>query len=276
MTNSIIADYHVHSDFSSDGKATAEQMIEQAISLGLKKLCFTDHMDYDYRPVSNGYPFMFDIDDYMQKLSLMKQKYQADIEILTGIELGIQPHLQERLTDLVSSYDFDFVIGSSHVLDNTDPYFPEYWEGRTEEEGIHRYFQSIIDNCNTFDGFSVYGHIDYIVRYTPTSKAGTYIEYDYRKYSDILDEALKTILSLGKGIEINTAGFKYGLGHPHPKLEIIKRYKELGGEIITIGSDAHMPQHLCYNFESIPELLKSAGFNYYTVFVGGKPSFIKL
>lgn len=273
--NTIIADYHVHSDFSSDGKATMEQMIEQAISLGLKKLCFTDHMDYDYPPVSS-LTFMFDIDAYMKKLAQIKQKYQGSIEILTGMELGLQPHLTNRLNDLISKYAFDFIIGSSHVVDNTDPYYPAYWEDKTEEEGIYRYFQSIIDNCNAFDSFNVYGHIDYIVRYTPTRKAGTYIEYDYNKYADILDELLKNLLARGKGIEINTAAYKYGLGHPHPKTEIIKRYRELGGEIITIGSDAHSPEHLCYNFDAIPELLKSVGFKYYTVFVGGKPTFIKI
>ncbi|HKL79388.1 MAG TPA: histidinol-phosphatase HisJ family protein [Mobilitalea sp.] len=292
----IIADYHVHSNFSSDGKASMEQMVERALELGLKKLCFTDHMDYDYPAVSE-YNFEFNMESYQLKLSELKDKYLGKLEILTGVELGLQPHLVDRLVSLTERYPLDFIIGSSHVVDHYDPYFPEYWVGKTEEEGIYRYFQSIIENCKAFQGFHVYGHLDYIVRYTPSMKAlkmskqmnsilpitangelstplsnqATYTSYSYPQFADILDEVLKTILSFGKGIEVNTAGFKYGLGHPHPKAELLKRYRELGGELITIGSDAHMPEHLCYDFDHISDLLLNLGFRYYTTFIQGAP-----
>lgn len=270
----INADFHLHSDFSSDGKATMEQMIEQAIRLKLKKLCFTDHMDYDYPPVSE-YKFVFDPDQYCMKIAKLKDKYQGKIELLTGIELGLQPHLKDRLTSLVQNYPFDFIIGSSHVVDHIDPYYPQYWENKTKTEGIRAYFQSIVDNCKAFQGFHVYGHLDYIIRYAP-GEIKDNADYTYRDYADLLDEVLKTILSYGKGIEINTAGYKYGLGYAHPKAEILKRYRELGGELITIGSDAHRPEHLCYDFKLIPEFLKSLGFRYYATFAGGKPIYEKL
>jgi len=272
----IIADNHVHSEFSSDSQAPMEQMIERAIQLGLKKLCFTDHMDYDYPPISE-HNFIFDPQAYMTKVSELKEKYKNRINLLLGIELGLQPHLSERLTNLVKSYPFDFIIGSSHVVDHEDPYFPQYWENQTKKEGIHRYFETIINNCKAFHGFHTYGHIDYIIRYIPGQTTALVKEdYLYSDYADILDEALKTIVSYGIGLEINTAGYKYGLGYPHPKLEIIKRYKELGGELITVGSDAHKPEHLCYDFHRVPELLKRVGFRYYTTFEQGKPIFEKL
>jgi histidinol-phosphatase (PHP family) len=272
----IIADYHVHSDFSSDSKAPMEQMVERAIQAGLKKLCFTDHMDYDYPAVSN-HDFIFDPEAYIKKLDAMKKRYSKQIDILTGIELGLQPHLSDRLTELLRSYPFDFAIGSSHVVDHTDPYYPEYWEGRMIEEGIRRYFESIIENCRVFQGFHVYGHIDYIIRYLPGQlQTPVKTDYSYSDYADLLDEVLKTIISYGKGIEINTSGFKYGHGYAHPKPEIIKRYRELGGELITVGSDAHKPEHLCYNFALVPDLLKSLGFRYYAIFVQGKPVYEKL
>lgn len=252
-----------------------EQMIEQAIRLGLKKLCFTDHMDYDYPHANGDFNFEFDIQKYLIKLSEMKEKYHSELEILTGVELGLQPHLAERMTSLTTSCTFDFIIGSTHVVDRVDPYLPEYWEDKTEEQGIYRYFETIIENCKSYDGFHVYGHIDYVVRYTPSKKL-QYREYSYDRYADVLEEALKTILSKGKGIEVNTAGFKYGLGHPHPKIEVLKRYKELGGEIITLGSDAHQPEHLAYDFERATELLKSLGYRYYATFVQGKPVMEKL
>jgi histidinol-phosphatase (PHP family) len=270
----IIADYHVHSDFSSDSEAPMEQMIEQAIRLGMKNLCFTDHMDYDYPQVGN-YNFEFDVDAYMAKINEMKERYRNKITILMGIELGLQPHLPDRFSKLLASYPFDFAIGSSHVVNRIDPYYPEYWENRTHAEGIRLYFESIIDNCKLFQGFNVYGHIDYIIRYVP-DQAITKATYSYSDYAELLDEVLKTIISYGKGIEINTAGLKYGLGFAHPKPEVLKRYRELGGELITIGSDAHKPEHLGYDFPLVPDLLKDLGFRYYATFVQGKPLYEKL
>lgn len=271
----ILADYHVHSNFSSDGKASMEQMIEQAIKLGLKKICFTDHMDYDYTEQKAGYNFIFDVEAYQEKLSEMKDRFEDQIEILTGIELGLQPHLKERLNSLLQQNPFDFVIGSSHVVDRIDPYYQEYWADRTTYEGVLKYYQTIIDNCNAFHGFHVYGHMDYIIRYIPGQSAEN-MRYSYRDYSDILEECLKTILSHGNGIEVNTSGYKYGLEQPHPCIEILRRYRELGGELITIGSDAHEPKHLCYDFDCAAELLKEIGFRYYAVFVQGKPRYEKL
>jgi histidinol-phosphatase (PHP family) len=252
-----------------------EQMIERAIQLGLKRLCFTDHMDYDY-PHKGDISFVFDPEEYTKKLTEMKVKYHGKLEILTGIELGLQPQVMEEFNKLMQEYRFDFAIGSSHVLDYIDPYFPQFWENRTREEGIRAYFQSIIDNCKQFQKFfHIYGHLDYIIRYAPTPE-GTKSDYSYADYADLLDEVLKTILSCGKGIEVNTAGLKYGLGYPHPKKEVLKRYRELGGELITIGSDAHKPEHLCYDFQLVPELLKSLGYQYYATFVDGKPIYEKL
>lgn len=276
----ILTDYHVHSEFSSDSETPMEQMIERALQLGLKKLCFTDHMDYDY-PKASNLEFYFDPDAHFKKLTELKERYQGKIEILNGIEIGLQPHLAERLTTLINNYSFDFIIGSSHVVDHYDPYYPEYWEDKTKEQGISRYFESIIENCKAFHDFNVYGHLDYIIRYVPErfiDKTGgnNKADYSYMDYCDLLDEVLKTILSYGKGIEVNSAGLKYGLQYPHPKADILKRYIELGGEILSIGSDAHKPEHLCYDFTKLPEYLKSIGFRYYTIFAEGRPEFIKL
>lgn len=270
----ITADFHVHSDYSSDGKVSMEDMINRAIKLGLNTICFTDHMDIDY-PKIYTYPFQFDIEDYYINLQILKDKYKSQIEILMGLELGMQAHIIDRMESLVKSYPFDFIIGSVHVVDQIDPYYPHFWENITEEEGILKCFNTIKECCEIYHGFHVCGHIDYIVRYAPSSRI-EYQEYSYSYYTDILDEILKTLLKHGKGIEINTSGYKYGLGHPHPKTEILKRYKELGGEIITIGSDAHIPEHLCYDFDRAEALLKNLGYRYYTIFKEGKPIMVKL
>lgn len=266
----IICDFHNHTIFSADSDTTPEKMIERAIELGLQYFCMTDHMDLDF-PYEE-FDFTFDVPAYLKEHEELRGRYGDRITLLSGIELGLQPGLRKDLTKLLADYKFDFVIGSSHIVDRLDPYFPEYWQNRSEESGILRYFETILENVADFDDIDVYGHIDYIVRYAPNKAT----HYSYRKYGEILEEILKTLISKNIGLEINTAGFKYGLGFPNPHMDILKRYRELGGEIITVGSDGHVPEHLAYDFHKVPEILKTCGFDYYTIFKERKPEFIKL
>ena len=266
----IICDFHNHTNFSADCNSTPESMIEKAIDLGLSYLCTTDHMDPDMHCA--GLDFTFDLNQYFDKHLELKERYKNQITLLTGIELGLQPHISETLSDILNSGTFDFVIGSAHVCDQMDPYFPEYWEGKTEHEGTHRYFEYILECIEAFQNFDVFGHIDYVVRYGPTKAEN----YSYQKYKEIIDEILKSLVSKNIGLELNTAGLKYGLGFAHPHTDILKRYKELGGEIITVGSDGHLPEHLAYDFDKVPSILKACGFEYYTMFKNRKPEFIKL
>ena len=153
-----------------------------------------------------------------------------------------------------------------------DPYFPNYYEGKTEDEAYREYFESILENLEVYSDFDVYGHIDYVVRYGPTQDKN----YSYHQYKEIIDEILKVLISKNIGLELNTAGLKYGLSFAHPQVEVLKRYRELGGEIITVGSDGHKPEHLAYDFHKVPDILEEAGFSYYTIFKNRKPEFIKL
>lgn len=277
-TKLIKGDYHLHSSFSSDSKAAMEQTIEMAISKGIERLCFTDHMDLHYPKVEGGYDFIFNFEDYINKLDTLKDKYRDKIKIMTGIELGLQPNIKNELYSLSQEKSLDFVIGSTHVVDNVDPYYPDYWSDKTVKEGINRYYESILSNClEMAECFDVYGHIDYIIRYIPKHMKDniSQAEYSYESFSDIIDEILKTIISKGKGIEINTSGFKYGLGRPHPEQTILNRYYDLGGEIITVGSDAHISEHIAYDFSKAEAILKEIGFKYYTLFEARKPIFVK-
>ncbi|HHT97893.1 MAG TPA: histidinol-phosphatase HisJ family protein [Clostridiales bacterium] len=270
----IYTDYHLHSYYSSDCNASMESMIEAAIKLGLTKLCFTDHMDIGF-PQEYELDFIFNCDDYFRELNELKIKYRDKIDILIGVELGLQPHVEDEINRFVENYPFDFILGSSHLVNKSDPYSPKYWDGISEQEGMRRYFQSIIDNCKVFKNFHVYGHLDYAIRYSPYKGNGTYA-YTYDNYKDIIDKVLLSIISIGKGIEVNSSGYKYELGCSHPKEEIIKRYRELGGEIISIGSDAHSPEHLAYDFDKVSSMLIGLGFKYYTIFEKGQASMIKL
>lgn len=266
----MLWDTHMHSQYSGDSETPQDAMIQAAIQKNLDGICFTDHLDIDYPDDPDL--FLLDLPNYTASVNALASQYEGRFPIRLGIELGLQPHLAALHADILEQYPFDFVIGSSHVVHGFDPYYPKFYEGRSEEECYREYFESILENIQAFDGFDVYGHIDYVVRYGPNRNE----QYSYQKYSDVIDAILSLLIKKGKGIEINTGGFKYGLGHPNPTEEIIARYHELGGEIITIGADAHKPEHVAFDFKKVPDILKSAGFQYFTVFKDRKPEFIKL
>ena len=263
-------DFHVHSDFSSDSHTPMESMIRQGIRLGLPGICFTEHMDLDFP--DGELSFLTDLPSYKQKFSELKGRYQGQIELFYGLELGMQPHLKKELPQLAHSDTFDFLIGSAHLIDRMDPYDKLYFQGKSEQEAYLHYFEVLLENLKTFSCFDTCGHIDYVVRYGPNTNQ----YYSYNKYCDILDEILKVLITKGIALECNTAGFKYGLGHPNPTEEILIRYRELGGEILTLGSDGHAPEHLAYDFDKIGNLLQNCGFRYYTIFKNRKPEFVKL
>ena len=134
------------------------------------------------------------------------------------------------------------------------------------------YFESILENLAAFSEMDSYGHLDYIVRYGPNQNR----EYSYRRYQDILDEILRALISKNVGLELNTGGFHYGLGEPNPCTDIIRRYRELGGEIITVGADAHAPHNIAHSFDRAADILRECGFRYYTVFRERKAWFLPL
>ena len=270
----ITADFHMHTSYSGDSDTPMEQMIKQAISMGMKQICFTEHQDFDYPP-SEDIPtdyFLVNTDAYLYDLLRYKEKYANQIQVRFGIELGLQPHLMRELALYVKSFDFDFVIGSSHVCNGRDPYFPSFYEGRPEEEAYREYFESILENIKKFKNFDVYGHLDYVVRYGPNKDS----EYTYEKYQDIFDKILNLLLENEKGLEINTGGLKYGLRETNPTIAILKRYRQLGGEIITVGSDAHVPSYIGYQFDRAADILKGCGFSYYATFQNRLPEYHKL
>lgn len=267
---SAYIDSHLHTSFSADSDTPPRLQIERAIALGMPSLCITDHQDFDGPP--DVMDFTFDTAAYWDTLLRLKEEYRDRIELRIGVELGIQPDIPTDLASYAASWPFDFVIGSVHFCEGMDPYYPKFYKGRPEEAAYRSYFETELQGFQAYDCFDVAGHLDYVVRYGPNKNA----LYTYEKYRDIFDEILNVLIEKGKGLECNTAGFKAGLGHPHPTEAILKRYREMGGEILTLGSDAHRPEHMAFHFDQIGDLLKSCGFRYYTVFKERKPEFLPL
>ena len=263
----MLCDFHVHTCFSGDSTTPASHQIDQAIRLSMPRMCITDHHDMD---VVSDCNFTLDLPKYFPAMELLREQYQDRIRLEIGIELGLQNHIAPRLLQVSSAWPFDYIIGSCHFIDGLDPYFPLYFEGRDEKAACRRFFEVTLSRVQTLDCFDSLGHLDYVVRYGPTRNR----EYDYRDYRDIIDEILKILIRNDKALECNTGGFHYGLGQPNPCEDILRRYRELGGELLTLGSDAHDPSRLGYDFDRARELLRSCGFSSYTVYHQRKPEFL--
>lgn len=270
----ILSDFHLHSYFSGDCNVSMEEMIQAGIRKGLLSMCFTEHNDFDFPYTEDMKPdsFILNVDSYLYELVRLRRKYDDKIKIFFGIEIGLQPCCTEQNLLLAKSQDFDFIIGSSHLCKGADPYYPSFFEGKNPGECCLSYFEETLDNIKSFSGFDVYGHLDYIARYLPGDAA----PYNSMDYQNILEEILKTLIEKGKGIECNTSGLRKSLAAVNPAPEIIKRYKELGGEIITVGSDAHNPEDIASGFDTVAQILKDCGFSYYSTFEKRQPSFHKL
>ncbi len=274
----IAYDSHVHTSFSTDSDTLMEQMVLQGIQNGLEGITFTDHMDYHFPLTYSNWqtpdgmpPFTFDVDRYLSCLSGLKEKYHEKIDLFYGVEIGLKKDAWQENVALSRNPSFDYIIGSIHLVDDMDPYYPEYWESFEEKKGLFRYFETTYENLRSLGDLKIdtLGHLDYIVRYSPSG----YKLYSYHLFSDIIDEILKLLIGQEISLEINTSGYKNGGPMPNPGEEIIRRYKELGGERITFGSDAHTTDLLSGRFDDVEKIAKKTGFRHYTTFVKRKPVF---
>lgn len=263
-------DCHVHTKISHDGISNMAEYLEIAKEKGVDEITFTEHYDI-YDGLETNLKTL-DVNRYQDEF--LKYKDNAKIKVNFGIEIGLQPDTVEQIRNMVKQYPFDFIIGSSHITCKKDMAMDSgFFEGYTRKEAYLRYFEEVLQNIKLYDNeFDVYGHLDYVVRY------GGYAEkrIDYQEFREILDEILIQLIKKDKGIEINTSGIRYGLGNPHPNIDIVKRYKELGGKIITIGSDAHKVEDFAKDFDIAYDLLKEAGFDEIAIFHHRKPDFIKI
>lgn len=276
----IQADMHMHTWFSTDSEACPRDMADEAVRKGLKTICFTDHFDKD--DLEWGEEGIFDVDAYFVEMQKLQEEYAGKLNIRIGIELGLRTYLKDYYEELMKKYPFDFVIGSVHNVPYkkdaegnilyTDPAAEKLFTDRTDKEAYRLMMETTLENVRTSDCFQTLGHLDYVVRYGKSREK----EYSYTDYADIIDEILKLLIEKEKGLEVNSAGLKYGLPFAHPHPDVLKRYRELGGEIITIGADAHKPEHIAYDFAKTEEILKSCGFKYYTEFFEQKPVFKQL
>lgn len=245
-------DYHVHTEFSPDSQAEVVKYITKAKELGLDYLLFTDHVDFG----GIDPDFMEHIDYYKYKEYMKNLESQYEIPIKIGVEIGYEKNHKDEIEELLESHDFDFVIASIHYGNGLDFYLGDFFTGKTKYEAYTEYFNIVLDMVKNFKSYDVVGHLDYITRYGPYEDK----HYDYDDYKDIIDEILITIIDNNKAIEVNTSGLRGELNVTFPKDEVILRYKQLGGKIITVGSDCHFVQDYKADFKEVISNLNSMGF----------------
>lgn len=266
----MFVDYHVHTNFSDDSTYPMEEVVKDAIHMGMDEICFTDHVDYgikvdwdsgleiiyrDGEPMAN-----VDYPSYAAQIEILRKRYGEQITIRMGMEFGIQMHTIPQFEALYGKYPFDFILLSVHQVEDREFWTQDFQRGRTQKEYNERYYEEILNLVKNFQHYSVLGHLDLIVRY---DELGVYPFEYVRPY---VEEILKEVIRNGKGIEVNTSSYRYGLSDTTPSREILKLYKELGGRIITLGSDSHKPEHLGACMEETKEILKDIGFDSFCTF----------
>lgn len=276
----MLCDYHVHTDYSDDSTYLMEDVVKDGIKKGLSEICFTDHVDYGIKydwddprafQTRDGMCFAnVNYPEYTKEIAELKEKYKNQITLKMGLEFGIQTHTIQQYQKLFSQYPFDFIILSIHQVEDQEFWTQDFQKGKTQLEYNLGYYQELLDVIKVYKDYSVLGHLDLITRY---DLEGT---LDFAYIKDIVREILEIVIKDGKGIEINTSYHRYGLKDMTPSRDILKLYKELGGKIITIGSDSHKPEHLGAYIEEAKEELKKLGFKYYCTFDKMKPIFHEL
>lgn len=259
-------DYHIHSDFSDDCDTPMEDTINQAQRLGLKEICFTEHIDYDYPDPS--IEFTLDYAGYDKKIAEMQGQYQGKISVKKGVEVGIQPHLLQRYDELLKKETFDFVICSMHTTAGKDLHSGGFFRGQSVEKAYQQYYEELLACVHQYKNFDILGHIDLVKRYAQDSSG--------RDFHEIIREIFREIIPDGKGIELNTSGVRYGMKSGMPSADILRLYRELGGEVITVGSDAHKAKDVGYQIKESYTLLQSLGFRYVATFDERNPEFHRL
>lgn len=263
----MLADYHLHTHHSDDSEAPMEAMVDRALALGLDEIAFTEHVDHGVKPdVMMGTPRdNCDYATYAAEMAELQRRYAGRITIRKGIEFGVQSHTIDRFRRDFAENDFDFVILSNHQVGDKEFWNGFYQEGRTQAEIHADYYQALYVVVCCFADYSVLGHLDMIKRYDPHG------EYPDEKVLPIVEKILRRVIADGKGIEINTSCRRYGLKDWTPSRPILKLYRDLGGEIVTIGSDAHKPADLGEAVGEAQQLLRELGFTHIYTFEKMRP-----
>lgn len=259
-------DFHMHSRVSFDGHADAIAMVAAAEKTGLREICFTDHIDYD--PLASEQTMQFSVETYR---ATYEDLHSKNVQIRRGMEFGMLPDNACQLKKDAAKYPYDFIIGSVHFADGLDIYYDPYWQGKTQHEAERRYLENVLDCVRNHKDFHVLGHLTYISKAwaNPTKRPVAYADH-----REVIDEILRILADKGKGMEINTSGMDKS-GDYLPPMACLRRFKELGGQIVTVGSDAHDEKRVGQYCREAAMLAQEI-FGHVCTFAAGNPIFHRL
>lgn len=276
----MFADYHVHTEFSHDSSYPLEAVVRDAAAAGLEEICITDHVDYgilpDWEglediPYVHGKPFVnVDYPRYAREVARVAEVWSDRIAVRFGMEFGLQTHTIPLYRKLFAKYPFDFIILSIHEIEDRLLFTGDFQKGRTRSEINERYYQELLDVVKAYTDYSVLGHLDLICRYDPDGP------YPFANVREYIAEILRVVIEDGKGIELNTSTHRYGLSNTMPSRHILELYRDLGGEILTVGSDSHAPGCVGGYIRDGQEYLQELGFKNICTFKNMAPVFHSL
>lgn len=272
-------DNHSHSYFSADSRMDVVDAVKTAYERGLGGLCLTDHLDFD--PPAGVADFTFDvpsqqtaIDEDVKFLGLNGRggKY-GDFQLLKGVEIGLQDKSMSTIRKILADNRFDCVIASLHLIDGHDPYFGDYYRPYDWRYAYGHYLEEFDRLIRVMPDFDILGHYDYIVRYPDYKEVTIY----YSDFADVLDSILTFLVQNGKTLEINTKTYQLYRGrHPELDITILKRFRELGGEAVSFGSDAHDITRIADRFDWCRQTALAAGLRYEVYYKDRHPGFVAL
>lgn len=265
-----LGDFHVHSDISPDSDETMENAARAAAACGMTEIAFTDHYDEDYPYAGFAPP---DFSRYFHNLERVRQAFPG-LAVRAAVELGMMREANEKIGRTLAPWSFDFVLYSKHVVKGKDPWYEHYYEGRSLREGERAYLEEMIEDIRSYNDFDVVGHIGYVDKYLDRyqNPPAERRPFEYEDFPDEIDALLTEIIDRGKGIEINTSSFT-SQGEFMPRRSLLRRYHELGGEILTLGSDAHQAGRVGEHFALARQTLADLGFRWVCTFAGRRPQF---
>lgn len=264
-------DTHIHSsNFSYNSKSSIDEYVERAKKIGVDEITFTEHFDLFEGVNTDKKPLHLPL--YKMNFNRIKDKYPIKINI--GLEIGLQPSIKDKISHNIERLKFDYVIGSTHISDGKDVASDKsYFDDKSAYKALLQYYKDVLENVKTFDKeYDAYSSIDFALRYCDLLEK----RVDYDEHKEVLDAILEELVRKDKALEVNTSGLKYGLVFPHPNPVIIRRYKDLGGKIITVGSGAHEANELAKNFEMAYDIVESVGFDEVAIYHERKPDFVKI
>lgn len=258
-------DFHMHSRVSFDGHDTGEALAQAALEAGLEEICFTDHIDYD--PYGTMGDMAFDTARYNAEYDGLSV---PGLKIRRGVEIGMTRDNVAQFRQELKRRKFDFVLGSIHFVDGLDVYFEPFWRGKTVWQAERRCLEETLACVQLHSDFDVLAHLTYIGK-TFAHPAPRPVPYE--EHREIVDEILRILAQKGKGLELNTSGLDR-CGGFLPTADYFRRFRELGGEIVTVGSDAHRTDRVGQYSREACDLLKEI-FGYVCTFEDRKPIFHK-